>query len=127
MWHGIVRLSAPVEITQNVIATCLPRFLANYPHVRVQLLVSNRRIDLLSENIDIALRVRRVPDMDPKLITRPLTRVHSILSCQEPAAACRSLLAIDSAPRVLDDRIRCITTSAGPCRITSPKALRATA
>ena len=78
--RGIVRLSAPVEIAQNFVATCLPRFLADYPRVRVQLLVSNRRFDLLNENIDIALRVRRVPDMDPELVTRPLSRMHSILT-----------------------------------------------
>ncbi len=78
--RGIVRLSAPVEIAQNFVAACLPRFLAEYPRVRVQFLVSNRRFDLLNENIDIALRVRRVPDMDPELVTRPLSRMHSILT-----------------------------------------------
>lgn len=78
--RGIVRLSAPVEIAQNFVAACLPRFLADYPRVRVQFLVSNRRFDLINENIDIALRVRRVPDMDPELVTRPLSRMHSILT-----------------------------------------------
>lgn len=78
--RGIVRLSSPVEIAQNFVAACLPRFLADYPRVRVQLLVSNRRFDLLNENIDIALRVRRAPDMDPELVTRPLSRMHSILT-----------------------------------------------
>jgi len=78
--RGIVRLCSPVEIAQNFVAACLPRFLTDYPRVRVQLLVSNRRFDLLNENIDIALRVRRVPDMDPELVTRPLSPMHSILT-----------------------------------------------
>lgn len=70
--RGLVRLSAPVEVAQNMIAACLPEFMQRYPRVRVQLLVSNRRFDLFNENIDMALRVRPRPEMDAELITRPL-------------------------------------------------------
>ncbi len=77
--RGIVRLAAPVELAQNLVATCLPRFLAAYPRVRVQFLVSNRRYDLLNENVDVALRVRPAPDMDPELVTRRIAAMHSAL------------------------------------------------
>lgn len=77
--RGIVRISAPVEVAQNLVAACLPEFLRRYPRVRVQLLVSNRRFDLLNENIDMALRVRPRLEMDPELITRPLAPAHALL------------------------------------------------
>lgn len=77
--RGIVRLAAPVELAQNLVATCLPRFLAAYPRVRVQFLVSNRRYDLLNESVDVALRVRPAPDMDPELVTRRIAAMHSAL------------------------------------------------
>jgi DNA-binding transcriptional LysR family regulator len=77
--RGIVRFSAPVELAQNLVATCLPRFLAAYPRVRVQFLVSNRRFDLLNENVDIALRVRPAPEMDTELVTRRLARAQKVM------------------------------------------------
>lgn len=77
--RGLVRLSCPVELAQNILAGCLPRFLAAYPRVRLQMLVSNRRFDLLNENIDVALRVRPAPEMDPELVTRPLSRTQKIM------------------------------------------------
>lgn len=77
--RGLVRISAPVELAQNLVATCLPRFLAAYPRVRVQFLVSNRRFDLLNENVDIALRVRPAPEMDAELVTRPLARAQKVM------------------------------------------------
>jgi DNA-binding transcriptional LysR family regulator len=77
--RGMVRIAAPVELAQNLVATCLPRFLAAYPRVRVQFLVSNRRFDLLNENVDIALRVRPAPDMDADLVTRRLGRAYKVM------------------------------------------------
>ncbi|HSX60215.1 MAG TPA: LysR substrate-binding domain-containing protein [Tahibacter sp.] len=77
--RGMVRIAAPVELAQNLVASCLPRFLAAYPRVRVQFLVSNRRFDLLNENVDIALRVRPAPDMDPELVTRRIGRAQKVM------------------------------------------------
>jgi DNA-binding transcriptional LysR family regulator len=77
--RGLVRVSCPVEIAQNLVAHCLADFLAACPRVRVQLLVSNRRYDLLTENVDIAIRVRPVPEMDAELVTRTLGRAHRVM------------------------------------------------
>jgi DNA-binding transcriptional LysR family regulator len=77
--RGIVRVSCPHDIAQNLIAPCLPDFLAAFPRVRVQMFASNRRFDLLNENIDIALRVRPVPEMDAELVTRHLARTRKLM------------------------------------------------
>ncbi len=77
--RGLVRLSCPVDLAQNLVAPCLPDFLAAYPRVRLQMLVSNRRFDLPGEHIDIALRVRPEPDMDPQWVTRPLARLRKLM------------------------------------------------
>src|SRR3989344_4426069 len=47
-------------------------FLAAYPTVQLELIQTNRRIDLLNEGVDVALRVRSAEDEDPTLITRRL-------------------------------------------------------
>lgn len=56
--RGLVRLSAPVALAQQQLARLLPEFLSRYPEVRLQVHVSNRRIDVIHEGFDVALRVR---------------------------------------------------------------------
>ena len=57
--RGTIKVACPVTLAQTVIGELLPLFLIRYPQVRVNVLVTNRVIDLLEESIDIALRVRR--------------------------------------------------------------------
>lgn len=67
---GIVRMSCPVALVQTVLAGLLPEFLAAHPKVQVRLVASNRRVDLIGEGIDIAMRVRSVLDADATLVMR---------------------------------------------------------
>jgi DNA-binding transcriptional LysR family regulator len=53
-----------------MVGPLLPEFLAAFPEVRVQLIVSNRRVDVIPEGIDIALRVRNKLDQDGELVIR---------------------------------------------------------
>jgi DNA-binding transcriptional LysR family regulator len=53
---GMVRASLPVAIADIVLARLLPRFMLKYPKVRLTVQASNRRVDLIEENIDVVLR-----------------------------------------------------------------------
>jgi DNA-binding transcriptional LysR family regulator len=55
---GLVRMSCPTGLAQFVLARILPGFLTRYPKVRLQVLATNRAIDLFDDNIDIAIRAR---------------------------------------------------------------------
>jgi DNA-binding transcriptional LysR family regulator len=68
--QGLVRLSCPVSMAATVMAELIPEFLARYPKMQVRLLVSDRRIDLLGEGFDIAIRVRDKLDTDATLVMR---------------------------------------------------------
>ena len=68
--RGLVRISCPVSITQIALAGILPGFLRKYPQVRVMVLSTNRRIDLINEGVDVALRVRFKLDTDADLVVR---------------------------------------------------------
>jgi DNA-binding transcriptional LysR family regulator len=76
--RGLVRMSCPVSITQNVMSTILPGFLEKYPHVKILVLSSNRRIDLINEGVDVALRVRFKLDTDGDLVVRTFGISHSL-------------------------------------------------
>jgi DNA-binding transcriptional LysR family regulator len=68
--RGIVRVSCPVSLAQTVLAFLLPDFLASHPKVQVRLLANNRRVDLISEGFDVAIRVRDKLDADASLVMR---------------------------------------------------------
>jgi DNA-binding transcriptional LysR family regulator len=55
---GLVRMSCPTGLAQFVLAKILPGFLTRYPKIRLQVLATNRAIDLVDDNIDIAIRAR---------------------------------------------------------------------
>jgi DNA-binding transcriptional LysR family regulator len=77
--RGVIKVSIPVDIAQNQMAKILPAFLKKYPEVRVQLMVTNRRVDVINEGFDIALRVRSKLDDDPNLILRQFAAIEQRL------------------------------------------------
>ncbi len=77
--RGVIKVSLPVSIAQNEIPKILPDFLKTYPEIKVQLLVSNRRVDIINEGIDIALRVRANLDDDPSLVLRKFENIEQHL------------------------------------------------
>ena len=77
--RGVVRVSVPVSLAQQQMPQLLPEFLALYPKVRVQLHVSNRRVDLINEGFDVAVRVRNKLDDDGSLIMRSFGQIQELL------------------------------------------------
>ena len=68
--RGTIKVSCPVSLAQTALAAILPEFLARYPAVRVLLHASNRRVDVINEGFDLALRVRTHPSGEDGLIMR---------------------------------------------------------
>jgi DNA-binding transcriptional LysR family regulator len=68
--RGVVRLSCPVSLTQTVLAHVLPDFMALYPKLQVRVTATNRRVDLIGEGYDLAIRVRNKLDTDANMIVR---------------------------------------------------------
>lgn len=77
--RGVVRVSVPVGLAQQQMPMLLPEFLARYPQVRVQLHVSNRRVDLINEGFDVAVRVRSKLDDDGSLVMRSFGMIQELL------------------------------------------------
>jgi DNA-binding transcriptional LysR family regulator len=67
--QGLVRLSCPLNL-HDAISRRLPEFLKRYPRLRLQILSTNRRIDLIEERVDVAVRVRERLDTDADLQMR---------------------------------------------------------
>jgi DNA-binding transcriptional LysR family regulator len=77
--RGTIKVSCPVALAQSALATILPEFLSRFPAVRLQLHVSNRRVDVVSEGFDVALRVRSQPSGEDGLVMRAFRQVDEFL------------------------------------------------
>ena len=77
--RGLIKVSAPVALAQQQLAELLPDFLVKYPQVRVQMQVSNRRVDLINEGFDVALRVRSQLNDDGSLVMRSFGQICELL------------------------------------------------
>lgn len=77
--QGLLRVSCPFTLAQFWLTPLIPAFMRAFPGVRLQLEVSNRRVDPLQENIDVVLRVRRPPFEDSSLVARPLGNTVDVL------------------------------------------------
>ena len=53
---GKIRFTAPLEFPRDAITAALATFLRQHPHVRFEIMLTNRPLDLVAENVDIALR-----------------------------------------------------------------------
>ncbi|MDP9097201.1 MAG: LysR family transcriptional regulator [Pseudomonadota bacterium] len=70
---GLIRVSAPVAWGQRVLGPLLPAFLAAHEGLEVELVLSDRVMDLAYERIDLALRMSAAST--PDLVTIPLVRL----------------------------------------------------
>jgi DNA-binding transcriptional LysR family regulator len=59
--QGLVRMSCPISLIQGAVGAVVARFLVQQPLVRVYVDMTNRRVDVVEEGFDIALRVRTPP------------------------------------------------------------------
>jgi DNA-binding transcriptional LysR family regulator len=70
--RGVIRMTCPLPLVHAHVGVMLADFMARYPHVTVHMEATNRRVDLVSESVDVALRVRPPPLQDSDLIMRIL-------------------------------------------------------
>ncbi|PKG82348.1 LysR family transcriptional regulator [Colwellia sp. 75C3] len=76
--RGLLRVSAPVTFGEMKLAPLLPKLIALYPELTVELILTNGAIDMLEEGIDVRLRIGGVDDSN--MIARHLTNFPLVLS-----------------------------------------------
>jgi DNA-binding transcriptional LysR family regulator len=70
--QGAVRVSCPSSLISFQVGEMIARFMERYPKVEVWLESTNRRVDVIREGFDIAIRVRFPPLEDSDLVVRKL-------------------------------------------------------
>lgn len=84
--RGRLRLNVPVSFAIRHVAPLIPAFTARYPNVSVELGLDDRRVDLVEDGWDMALRIRALDANS--LRARHLARIRFVL-CAAPAYLAR--------------------------------------
>jgi DNA-binding transcriptional LysR family regulator len=92
---GLLRVTAPATFGNEALIPALADYLAQYPALRVDLVLSDRVTDLVAEGFEAAIRIGHLPDSG--LIAKPLAP-YRLLLCASP-----SYLARRGTPRHPDD------------------------
>jgi len=96
--QGLLRVSVPVTFGRQWIAPLLPQFLANHPGMRIDMRFSDRLIDVVAENFDVAIRVGVL--RDSSLTARKISAYRMLL------VAAPSYLARHGRPREPSDLLK---------------------
>lgn len=54
--RGLIRVTAPNDLAAQLLPDIVTRFVRRYPEVQVELVLTTRTVDLMAENIDLAIR-----------------------------------------------------------------------
>lgn len=71
---GLLRLSAPVLYGRRYLAPIVSDFLARYPAARVEVVLADRRVHLIEEGFDLAIRIGALDDSS--VVARKLGEGH---------------------------------------------------
>ena len=72
--QGLLRITAPLDLGSSILPGIISDFTNKYPKVEVDVLLTDRRVDLLSENVDLAIRAGHL--QDSTLIAKKLGSVY---------------------------------------------------
>lgn len=72
---GRLRVSMPADFAQNVATAMLAEFALQYPEVQLELDLTPRRVDLVGEGFDLAIRMGELAE-DSQLAARRLATTH---------------------------------------------------
>lgn len=99
---GLLRVSLPVDFDELDLATLIERYSTKLPNVRLELDISSRRVDLVEEKFDLAIRVSKQRPEEATLLSRKICDIKCALY------ACPDYLArygVPTTPDVLNEHI----------------------
>jgi DNA-binding transcriptional LysR family regulator len=79
---GVLRLSAPPNVSESLLTPLLCAFRVSYPNVRVQALITERYVDHIADGVDLAFRVGVLKDAS-LVARRILTYRHRLVASPE--------------------------------------------
>lgn len=95
--RGVIRISAPLGIGRRIIAPLIPEFVDDYPEIEIRMRMSDRKVDMLADSLDVAFFVGNPQDSSLKL--------RKISVCERVLCAAPAYLEAFGAPQSAEDLI----------------------
>ena len=82
--QGLIKISCPPVMMKHQIRPLLSHFLKKYPKVQIELQLNSQRIDVLQDDIDLAIRTNFTTNEDSSIIVRDVVRTtHCLVASPE--------------------------------------------
>lgn len=75
---GLIRINAPMSMGERLLPDVISQFRILHPNVRIALSLTDRLIDIVAEEVDLAIRIS-APPKDKLTIWRKITKVQRLL------------------------------------------------
>jgi DNA-binding transcriptional LysR family regulator len=79
--RGVLRVTAPVAFGRLHVGPAVAEYLSRYPRLKLDMTITDRMVDLVSEGYDVAIRIRREPSLH--VVARELAPVRRVV-CATP-------------------------------------------
>jgi len=79
--RGVLRVTAPVAFGRLHVAPAVAEYLSRYTRLKLDMTITDRMVDLVSEGYDVAIRIRREPSLH--VVARELAPVRRVV-CATP-------------------------------------------
>ena len=96
--RGTIRMTAPMGVGRRIIAPLVPEFVEAHPEIDIRMRMSDRKVDLLADGLDVAFFVGTPHDSSLKL--------RKIADCDRVLCATPEYLAKAGVPQSPDDLLR---------------------
>lgn len=73
--EGLLKITAPADFGHTVLPQIVQKYMGLYPKVKMELILTNRFVDLIGEGVDLAIRVGRL--RDSSLISKKLLEIEA--------------------------------------------------
>jgi DNA-binding transcriptional LysR family regulator len=93
--RGVIRVTAPLGVGRRIIAPLVPRFVEKFPATEVHMRLSDRKVDILSDGLDVAFFIGTPQDSNLKL--------RKISDCPRVLCAAPDYLKKHGTPQTPDD------------------------
>jgi len=60
--HGLLRVTTSLAFSTHQLAPVIGEFLERYPAIQLELMPTDRVVDMVEESVDVAIRIGRLPD-----------------------------------------------------------------
>lgn len=97
--RGTIRVTTPSDLGRMVVIPELAKFLDRYPDISLDLILTNRFVDLVQERVDLAIRAGEVTE--PSLIARKLMpQEFHLVAGADTAIECTDIMDLEGYPFV---------------------------